>query len=145
MPRRYKTLEEEKVFGFTWIQSAYGLLKPIEEKLRAGGYSGPILADFDNGIYSANKVIDVEATRKRQEEADKRKGGKAPNVAPIYKTSNLSYVNREYESEDKYTIRIESNVAYMLPLSKDATKDFLAYLKKVEDYLDLLIKNILSF
>ena len=140
MPRRYRANADD-VYVFTFLLGVYGALKPIEEKLRAGGYIGPILPDFDNNIYSKYEIIDEEATRKKQEAADKKKGGSAPKVSPEFKKSDISFSKVDFEDSYESDFRFESNISGVTLLSKKGEKDFREYIKKLEDYMDLLIKN----
>ncbi len=69
MPRKYLAMPTDK-FVFAGITTIYSMINPIEKKLVAAGYKGPILADFDNEIYKELGVIDNEATQKLQEQID---------------------------------------------------------------------------
>ena len=91
MPRKYLAMPTDK-FVFAGITTIYSMINPIEKKLVAAGYNGPLLADFDNAIYKELGVIDNEATQKLQEQSNEeweaeKKGapGNAPKVDPVYK------------------------------------------------------------
>ena len=82
MPRKYRASQMDYMF-FCCASSIYGMVRPIEEKLKAGGYKGPFLADFDNEIYKKLGVIDEEATRKAREAESRRPGGNPDGIIPI--------------------------------------------------------------
>ena len=142
MPRKYRAAEEDFLF-VSGAESIFGMLRPIEEKLRAGGYKGLLLADYYNEIYKELGVIDEEATRKKQEEMDKKQGGKAEKVGPVYKKTPTTYIEMQNaaEMEDQGNMYIENQIAQHQTLTRDAEKIFRNYIKGYENYLDLLIKN----
>ncbi len=100
MGRRYRASKDDYYF-FSTVNSVYGMLRPIEEKLRAAGYKGPVLNDFNNYM---DLINDAELSDHRH-----------------------FYIDLQIK---------EGNT-----LSKDQEKEFRKYLRKYENYLDLLIKN----
>ena len=91
MPRKYFAMPAD-IFVLSGIKTIYSMINPIEKKLVAAGYKGPLLADFDNDIYQELGVIDNEATQELQEQSNEEwmagnKGplGEAPQVDPVYK------------------------------------------------------------
>ena len=142
MPKKYRANDED-VFVMAGVKSVYGMFRPIEESLRAGGYKGPIFADFDNELYKDMNVIDEEATRKKQEEENRRRGVNAKKVTPVYKSTDDFFlkVKDNFEMEDKGSMYMENNISMHKPYTKASEKEFRKYLKKYEDYIDLIIKN----
>ena len=67
MPRKYLAIPND-VFSLVSVTTIYSMINPIEKKLVAAGYKGPLLADFNNDIYRQLGVEDKEATRKLQEQ-----------------------------------------------------------------------------
>lgn len=143
MPKKYLAMPED-IMVFSSAATVYSMIKPVEDKLKAAGYKGPTLADFDNTIYQELGVVDKEATRIKQQKADKKKGSKAPAVPPVYKSTKEHFlkVGGKLKNKDKGIITMENN---QLTNSKDYTdssdKEFHKYLDKYDKYLDLLIAN----
>ena len=50
MPRKYLAMPND-VFSLVSVTTIYSMINPIEKKLVAAGYKGPLLADFNNDIY----------------------------------------------------------------------------------------------
>ncbi|SNU07012.1 hypothetical protein SAMN06297422_11030 [Lachnospiraceae bacterium] len=117
MPKKYRP-ETDDYMIFTSIISMYGMFRPIEDKLRAAGYTGPIFADFDNRIYSNQN---------------------------INKNTELNFLDLKIEADengvDTPDWNIEAGFEYKKILTKDAERKFQDYTKKFESYLDLIIKN----
>lgn len=142
MPRKYKANSMDYFF-LSGITSVYGMLRPIEEKIKAGGYKGIILADFNNKIYEDEEVVDEEATRKKQEEADREINGKAPKVMPVFKKSSYDFLKNmmDAELEDEGSFFVDANISVREVLTKNQENKFRKYINKYEKYIDLLIKN----
>ena len=142
MPRKYRPGYND-IFVFAAVPSVYGMLKPIEDKLRAGGYKGPLLADFDNGIYKNLGVIDEEATRKKQDAENRKNGANARKVLPVYKKTDIDYndLGNSLPKEEKGNIIIENHIGMSSTWTKEGEKTFRKNLKAYDDLLDLLIKN----
>ena len=117
MPRKYLSMPND-VFSLVSVTTIYSMINPIEKKLVAAGYKGPLLADFNNDIYSQLGVEDKEATRKLQEQKNKEwkaenKGavGDAPKVNPVYKiTADHFLAKRDtFQSDGIGSVMINNN------------------------------------
>ena len=143
MPKKYLAMPED-IMVFSSVATVYSMIKPVEDKLKAAGYKGPTLADFDNTIYKELGLVDKEATRIKQQKADKKKGSKAPAVPPVYKSTKEHFlkVGDKLKNTGKGIITMDNN---QLIISNDYTdssdKEFHKYLDKFDKYLDLLIAN----
>lgn len=157
MPKKY-TATSDDLFALSGISTIYSMINPIERKLVAAGYQGPILADYDNLIYEGLKVIDQEATRKLQEQKNQeweaanrrlRKQNKPliehpVKVDGVCKQTEDNYMTKgnTFQLASHGTVNIVSN---SLTDSKDYTEEsanrFHKYLDKVDKYIDLLISN----
>lgn len=115
MPRRYRP-QKDDYFFMAAVYPIYGMLRPIEKKLKQGGYTGPTLADFDNNIY-----IDQN----------------------IDKTNPLDFSERPFNAglEAVGAMAMDDGFKVISTLSRDEETQFRRYLKKFDDYLGLLIKN----
>ncbi len=145
MPRRYRPASDD-YFVFTAATTLFSAFKPIEDKLKAGGYKGLTFADFDNTIYKAMGVVDEEATRQKQEkenEKAQKKGKVAPKVNPVYKTSDEDYLTNmgEVTYAEKGNMYLENNINMRKTISKESEKRFRELIKKYDEYLALIEKN----
>ena len=115
MSRKYRPSVDD-YFDFAFLYSVHGYLMPIEDKLRAGGYTGPILADYDNSIY---------------------------DNLNIQKTTPLDFVTKmaDAEKEGRSLMVKDDNFRSARTISREEEKEFRKYLKKIDNHLDLLIKN----
>ncbi|MCR5291572.1 MAG: hypothetical protein K6E28_01630 [Eubacterium sp.] len=60
MAPKTKLTPDDYMF-FTTAESVFAMLRPIENRLRAGGYTGDIIADFNTAIYTQDMGIEKEA------------------------------------------------------------------------------------
>ena len=141
MPK-YRPSDDDYVI-FSAASSLYGAFAPIEEKLKAGGYKGPLFADFKNDIYKDLEIIDDKATQKKQEDYDTKNPDNPKKVSPVYKSSELDPVNQadDLEHSESGNLYRENEMSMKKTLSKNQEKKFREYSKKYENYLDLIIKN----
>lgn len=148
MPRKYLAMPND-VFALSSIATIYSMINPIEKKLVAAGYKGPLLADFDNDIYKELGVEDKEATRKLQEQSNEEweaenKEGEAPKVAPAYKKTADHFIAKgdTFQSEGIGSVIINNNsFTNSDEFTEESDKEFHKYLAKFDKYLDLLISN----
>lgn len=145
MPRRYRPALDD-YFAFSSAVTLFGAFKPIEDKLKAGGYKGLTFADFDNKIYEAMGVVDEEATRQKQEEENEKaqkKGKVAPKVKPVYKKSDEDFITNmgEVTYVEKGNMYLENNINMRKTLSKESEKKFRENIRKYDEYLALIEKN----
>ncbi len=105
MPRKYRPEREEYMF-FASAISVYGMLRPVEERLKKGGYIGNVLADYNRAIY-----YDLG------EEAN----------------SPLFYDDRFNNAGIDHSGSFKNNGYFMMkqPLTRTGEKEFRNYLKKM--------------
>ena len=100
MPRKYLAMPND-VFSLVSVTTIYSMINPIEKKLVAAGYKGPLLADFNNDIYKTARCgrqrSHTEITGASNEEwmaGNKGPLGEAPQVDPVYKKTADSFVTK---------------------------------------------------
>ncbi len=146
MPKRKYKAEKQDYFVFSSAPSIYGMLRPIEETLRANGYQGLLLGDFDNSIFKASNEIDIKATQQAQLLANKEQGNNAPKVNPVIKQSKYHYVDLIDDADINQIGEMrpasgDSKYGMVEILTPESEKEFRNILKKYEKHIDLLIKN----
>ena len=83
------------VFSLVSVTTIYSMINPIEKKLVAAGYKGPLLADFNNDIYKTARcgrqrshTEIAEANGRREAAENEGSHWKAPKVKPVYKKNS---------------------------------------------------------
>ena len=142
MPKRYRACKDDYM-AMSSAETAFGLFRPIEERLKAGGYKGPFFADFNNRLYKELEIVDEEATRAAQEAENREHPENPQPVDPVYKTSNKDYYELMGEAVPVIhgDFRVEDRIKCSNTLTSASEKKFRKYLKEYTNYLDLIIKN----
>ena len=115
MPRKYKPTADEYFF-VSGSYSVYGMLRPIEEQLKKGGYRGLTLTDFNHNLCN---MLEIEEN---------------PDMNFRDKMQNASVV-------DEGEIIVDGRVIAGKTLTKNGRRDFRDYINKYSNLLELLIKN----
>ena len=115
MPRKYKPTADEYFFFF-FSEPVYGMLRPIEEQLKKGGYRGLTLTDFNHNLCN---MLEIEEN---------------PDMNFRDKMQNASVV-------DEGEIIVDGRVIAGKTLTKNGRRDFRDYINKYSNLLELLIKN----
>ena len=111
-------LTPDDYYFFATAESVFAMLRPIENRLRAGGYTGDIIADFNTAIYTQNMGIEKEAP---------------------YDFNTMMF-NAKVENGG-FLHYDTGGFSFAESLTEEGAEEFYKTLKRYEKYINLLIKN----